>query len=105
MAFDMARLTMGEIALIEDLSGERYVTMLEGGFPSGKGLAAIAMVAKRREQLANGQAPNFSWNQAQDLEFPEAMKLINPETEEVDEGPKELPSKPSKTSKASVKKA
>ena len=77
--------------------------MLEGGMPSGKGLAAIALVAKRREQLANGQAPNFSWNEAQDLELSDVMALISPPEDEV-EAPKELPSKPSKTS-STVKKA
>ena len=103
MAVDISKLTMGEVAVIEDLSGEKYIPMMESGAPSAKALAAIAMVVKRREQLANGETPNFSWNQAQDLNFDDVMALISPDSEDEAADPKVIESKPTKTSSKATK--
>lgn len=104
MAFEMTKLTMGEISVIEEHAGERFAELMSGGNPSAKGLAALAMVVKRREQMANGQRPTFSFNEAQDMVFEDVMALITPEQEESVEAPKE-PSTPSKTTSKPKTKA
>lgn len=68
--FDINKLTCGEVAKIEDLSGQAITNIGDDGAPKGLMLAALAMIAKRRED------PSFSWNKAQELTFAEASALI-----------------------------
>lgn len=85
MALDFSKLTMGEIAMIEDCAGERFGDGM-GESPSIKMLSAMAMIAKRREQMSQGQRPTFTWDEAQDLTFEQAMGLIGDDAD-----PKETP--------------
>lgn len=68
--FDINKLTCGEVAKIEDLSGQAITNIGDDGAPKGLMLAALALIAKRRED------PSFSWNKAQELTFAEASALI-----------------------------
>lgn len=73
---DIKSLTLGEVARIEDLSGLSISDIANDTKPKGKALAAIAFIVKRREELAAGQKPSFTWNQAQDLTFDQASELL-----------------------------
>lgn len=71
MAIDFNTLTLGEVATIEDLSGQSIAQIADGDTPKGKALAALAMVAKRR----TGE-PTFKFNDALLLTLDEANELI-----------------------------
>lgn len=79
--FDFESLTLGEVALIEDLSGLSIGAIADEGEPKGKAMAAIVMVIKRR----SGD-PTFSFNQALAVPLSEANELLA--TEDEDEDPK-----------------
>ena len=68
--FDINRLTLGEVAKIEELSGMPISEIGNDDKPKGLALAALAFVAKRR------QDPKFSWNDAQGLTFDEANDIL-----------------------------
>lgn len=68
---DISRLTLGEVAKIEELSGQPISRLGEEDAPKGAVLAALAFVAKRREN------PKFTWNDAQALTFDEANAILN----------------------------
>lgn len=82
--FDLDKLTLGEVAAIEDLSGTAISAVSEQT-PQGKFLAALVMVAKRR----SGE-PTFTFNQALAMPMVEANELLGfdqPEpAEDSDEG-------------------
>lgn len=82
MALDMAKLNLGEISLIEDLTGVPYDEAMSEGKPKGKALAALGMIAKRRELLAQGKLPEFTWNDAQELTFDDVAELLGWNTAE-----------------------
>lgn len=69
-AIDFDQLTLGEVAMIEDLSGYG-IGALDASKPQGKFLAALYMVAKRR----NG-APTFTFNQAMNVPILEAQAFL-----------------------------
>lgn len=64
------RLTLGEIAAVEDLSGISIDQIQEAGVPKGKALAALVMVVKKRE------TPGFTFKDALAMDMQEAMALI-----------------------------
>lgn len=68
IAFDA--LTLGEIDLIETLSGYG-IGALDEAKPQGKFLAALVMVAKRRD----GE-PTYTFNQALDVPISEAQEFL-----------------------------
>lgn len=110
MALDINTLKLGEIAVIEDLTKGPFEDAFAEGKPKGNALAALGMVAKRREQLAEGKLPDFSWNDAQDLTMDQVQELLgwNEDTAEEsdDVDPKEsspVSKTTSTTSKAKVK--
>lgn len=70
MALNVSRLTLGEVAKIEELSGQSITSIGEDDAPKGKTLAAMAFVAKRREDAS------FTWNAAQNLTFDEANEIL-----------------------------
>ncbi|WP_084130312.1 hypothetical protein [Demequina sp. NBRC 110055] len=74
---DINSLTLGEIATIEDLSGASISTLGEDETPKGKMLAAMAMIAKRR----NGD-PTFKFGDALALSMTEATELLGIGTED-----------------------
>ncbi|QJD53908.1 tail assembly chaperone [Microbacterium phage BrokMonster] len=68
--FDLDQLTLGEVAAIEDLSGVAIGSVSEST-PQGKFLAALYMVAKRRD----GQ-PTFTFNAALQASMSEAQSFL-----------------------------
>ncbi|MFD1505258.1 hypothetical protein FE374_09385 [Georgenia yuyongxinii] len=67
---DINRLTLGEIAKVEELSGQPISTIGDEKAPKGLALAALAFVAKRREDA------KFSWNAAQELTIEDANTIL-----------------------------
>ena len=67
---DVNKLTLGEVAKIEELSGMPITEIGDDDKPKGLALAALAFVAKRR------QDPKYSWNDAQSLNFDEANEIL-----------------------------
>lgn len=70
MAIQVEKLTLGEVAKIEELSGLPISAIGDDDKPKGLALAALAFVARRRED------PKFTWNAAQALTFDEAQELL-----------------------------
>ena len=70
MALSINTLTLGEVAIVEDLSGLPFAAIADNDKPKGKALAALAFVAKRRED------PTFTWNDAQALTMADFGALI-----------------------------
>lgn len=89
-SFDFDSLTLGEVATIEDLSGQSISSIADEGSPKGKALAAIVMVVKRR----SGE-PDFTFNKALALPLSEANSFIGGSDDEEDEGKE--PSGPNET--------
>lgn len=73
----MFKLTLGEVAAVESLSGVAIDEIADAGTPKGKALAALVFVMKKR---AN---PDFTFEMALDTDMDEAMAIVNP-----DEDPK-----------------
>lgn len=71
MALNINSLTLGEVAKVEDLSGLPFSAIAEDDKPKGLALAALAFVAKRRED------PKFTWNAAQNLTMADFGALIS----------------------------
>lgn len=69
--FDMEKLTLGELAMVESLSGQSFADFGSAGVPMGKTLAALAMMAKRR-----AGDPKFQFGDALAIPMDEAMALI-----------------------------
>lgn len=81
---DVNKLTLGEVAKVEELSGHPISAIGDEDKPKGLALAALAFVAKRR------QDPKFSWNDAQGLTFDEANEILGfgqDDQEDQDAGP------------------
>lgn len=72
------RLTLGEIAKIEELSGASIAAIGDEETPKGKALAAVAFVVKRRTN------PTFTWNEAMGLTLAEAFGVLG-----IEEDPEE----------------
>lgn len=98
---DFDSLTLGEVALIEELSGQSIGQIADESTPKGKALAAIAMVTKRRQG-----DPTFTWNQANALTLDQAnaiLGLTGPEDEDEGKGERsELSATESKPSTSST---
>lgn len=96
MALDITKLTLGEVAKIEELSGMSVAAIGDEERPKGRALAAMYFIAKRRDG-----DPKFTWNQAQEVPFDEAMAYLG-FTEEEAADP--LDSSPASTKKQTAKK-
>lgn len=79
---DVNRLTMGELATIEKLSDQSIANLEDEHAPKGNLLAALAMVAKRR----NGE-PGFKWGDALALTLDEVTAILGLDDDETDEAP------------------
>ncbi|QKY79140.1 tail assembly chaperone [Microbacterium phage Hernandez44] len=77
--FDLDQLTLGEVAAIEDLSGVAIGSVSEST-PQGKFLAALYMVAKRRD----GQ-PTFTFNAALQASMGEAQSFLGFDAPDADD--------------------
>jgi len=75
---DIERLTLGEVSTIEGLTGMSIAEIGDTDKPVGKTLAALAMVAKRR----NGE-PKFTFNDALALTIDEAHEILGIDVEDV----------------------
>ncbi len=78
MAFSIDNLTLGEIARVEEVSGQSIASIADSGAPKGKTLAVLVMVAQRRHDK------NYTMKDAEQLTMTEALELLglNPEAEE-----------------------
>jgi len=99
--FDFEALTLGEVAFIEDLSGQSVTSIANEDSPKGKALAAIITVAKRR----NGE-PAYTFNQALTVPLSEANALLGLGGDEIpaeddDEGKDDSSPKSERASKRS----
>lgn len=68
---DFNKLTLGEVAMIEDLARQSISEIGDETTPKGRALSALAMVAKRRAGF-----PDFTFNAAQALTLEEANEII-----------------------------
>lgn len=75
------RLTLGEMAKVEELSGQSLSALGDESMPKGKTLAALVFVMKKREE------PLFTFEQALNLTADEAMEFLGLADDE-DEDPK-----------------
>lgn len=69
--FSMDKLTLGEIAQIEEITGQSISVMSDEAAPKGKFLAAIAWLAKRRED------PSFTLAQAEAMSMEEFSAVLS----------------------------
>jgi len=79
-SFDFESLTMREVSLIEELSGQSISAIADETTPKGKALAALAMVAKRRSGF-----PSFTFNEASAMTLAEVNELLGTSDDEDDE--------------------
>lgn len=90
---DLSKLTLGEVAKIEELSGQSIGAIGDETAPKGLALAALAFIAKRRED------PTYKWNAAQELTLDDANEILGlNETKE--ETPAPLDEAPARSSRA-----
>lgn len=82
--FDIQKLTLGELAKVEELAGLSMSALGDDAAPKGLALAALAMVVKRRQQMAEGLPPKFSWNEALGLATDEAMEILGMNIQDAD---------------------
>lgn len=68
---DISKLTLGEVAKVEELSGLAFDAMADGTKPKGKLLAAIGFIAKKRHD------PSYSWNDAMALTMEDLGELVD----------------------------
>ena len=83
--FDISRLTLGELAKVEELSGQSISQITDAAAPVGKVMAALAYVNKRRHDLT------FKWDDALNLTMDEASELLGTTTGDEGEGDAEDP--------------
>lgn len=67
---DLTRLTLGEVAKIEELSGRPLAAISDDDTPQGKLLAALVFVSERR----NGHA--IPWHECLNMEMTAALELL-----------------------------
>lgn len=67
---DVNKLTLGEVAKVEELSGQSLRGFGDDTQPMGKMLAALAFVVMRRTD------PKFTWNDALGLSIDEAQAAV-----------------------------
>lgn len=61
LSIDLSTLTLGEIELFEELTGQPFDEAFQPGKPKAKAMRALAVISKRRTD------PDFTWEQAGDL--------------------------------------
>lgn len=71
---NLEKLTLGEIAFIEDSTGLSISKISDDDSPKARMMAAMACVAKRR-----GGEPNFTFKQAMELTQEEFSELLGVE--------------------------
>ncbi len=76
--FDATQLTLGEIAFVEEYSGQPLNALSNDDAPKGRVLAALACVITRKTN------PKFTIASAEKLTVSQATELINGATDETD---------------------
>lgn len=66
----MQNLTLGEVAAVENLSGQPITSLAGGEAPMGKTMAAMAYVLKRRS------TPDFTFEDALNLTMEQANEIM-----------------------------
>ena len=81
--YDINRLTGNELSLVESLSGASIVAFGNPEKPMTKGIYALALVIKRKED----HNPGLTFNEVLDLPFSEVIEIVglNEEEEETEE--------------------
>lgn len=74
--FDFAKLTIGEAAKCEDLSGQRIAALQDTSEASTLMLAAFAFVWKKRTE------PGTTWNEILGTEYGDLLQILGIESEE-----------------------
>lgn len=69
-AFDIDHFTLGEIAQLEELSGQSLSDFSSDSAPKARFLTALAYLAKRR------QDPSFTFSQAEALTLTDLNKIL-----------------------------
>lgn len=75
---DVTKLTLGEIAKVEELSGMSINAIGNETSPQGKTLAALVFVFKRREDT------KFTFNDAMNLGMDEVSEILGLNEDEVE---------------------
>jgi len=76
------RLTVGDIAIVEEMSGLGMAALGDENAPKGKLMAALAFVVKRKEDK------NFTFKDAMDMTMEQIMEILGLEADD-DEDPKD----------------
>lgn len=79
---DINSWTMAELHTIEKLSGQSITALSDNTAPRGLLLAALGMVAKRRDGH-----PEFSWNDAQAMTMTDVTDLLGINSDDDAEAP------------------
>ena len=69
---DINDLTIGEVVLIEEMTGLPLDALGQPDVPKGKMMQALAFISKKRED------PDFTWEQAGDLKINAVSEKIDP---------------------------
>jgi hypothetical protein len=78
----MSKLTVGDIAIVEEMSGLSIGTMGDEDKPKGKMLAAMVYAIKRK------QDKEFTFQDALEMNFDEVSKFLGLSDEEEPDDPK-----------------
>lgn len=76
--FNVEDLTLGEVSLVEDLSGLPISAIADDAQPKGKALTALVFVMLKREN------PAATYQDATEIPLKEAMAALTAETPEAD---------------------
>lgn len=69
--FDFETLTIGEVEIIEHVSGSPIDALMDDKAPKGKSLKAVVFTIKKREDA------NYTLEDAAKLSFKDAMAILN----------------------------
>lgn len=75
---DINKLTIGEIAKIEEISQQSITKIADENAPKGRALLAMAFVVKKRED------PNWTLNKTENLTFDEVNDILGLSTKEAE---------------------
>lgn len=86
MKFDVQKLTLGEVAFIEDKAGQSMSSFGDDETPRGRMLAAMVTIAKRR-----GGEPKFRFEDAMAIGMDEAREILGISDDDEDgDDPKDM---------------
>lgn len=95
MAFDVSKLTLGEIAKVEELSGFGIGLIEDPATPKGKLFVALAYIIQKRND------PTYTLAKAEGLTLVEAEQIVTGGAEALDEALAPFPTVPATVSEQS----